>query len=149
MTQFLKRFFYYPCRFIYRLVCWINYPTSRQRMWSMYSLGKAQGIKEALKDLPIVQVQPRQAVEPVKLNLPPGEWTRQWLDAQRINLHKINHVDASQLASKATSGKRINEDDSWLNSKPIERVPTVKIAPDDTLEVPAINALFHQERQER
>jgi len=78
MTQFLKRFFYYPWRFIYRLVCWINYPTSRERMWHMYSLGKAQGRKEALKDLPIVQVQPRQTTKPVELHLPPGEWTRQW-----------------------------------------------------------------------
>ncbi len=78
MTQFLKRFFYYPWRFFYRLVCWINYPTSRERMWHMYSLGKAQGRKEALKDLPIVQVQPRQTTKPVELHLPPGEWTRQW-----------------------------------------------------------------------
>src|SRR5260370_8147559 len=78
MTQFLKRFFYYPWRFIYRLVCWINYPTLRERMWHMYSLGKAQGRKEALKEVPIVQVQPRQTTQPVEFHLPPAEWTRQW-----------------------------------------------------------------------
>src|SRR6266478_6205600 len=78
MTQFLKRFFYYPWRFFSRLVCWINYPTSRERMWHMYSLGKAQGRKEALKEVPIVQVQPRQTTQPVELHLPPGQWTRQW-----------------------------------------------------------------------
>src|SRR5260370_9484092 len=110
MTQFLKRFFYYPWRFIYRLVCWINYPTSRERMWHMYSLGKAEGRKEALKDLPIVQVQPRQTTTPVGLHLPPGEWTRQW---RETHSEPIRNPITFVLPVTADA-----YDESCLNSKP-------------------------------
>jgi hypothetical protein len=134
MTQFLKRFFYYPWRFFYRLVCWINYPTSRERMWHMYSLGKAQGRKEALKDLPIVQVQPRQTTKPVELHLPPGEWTRQWRETHSEVIRK-----PITIVLPVTED---SYDDSWLNSK-----PPLKVSSEVTEEMPAVVKLLHERRQ--
>jgi hypothetical protein len=126
MKQFLKRIFYYPWRFCSRLVCWINYPTPRERMWHMYALGKAQGRKEALKEVPIVQVQPRQTTQPVELHLPPGEWTRQW---------RATH---SELIRKPLpTVLPVTEDfsdESWLSSETTE-------------EMPAVVKLLHERRQ--
>src|SRR5260221_10533292 len=134
MTQFLKRFFYYPWRFIYRLVCWINYPRSRERMRHIYSLAKAQGRKEALKDLPIVQVQPRQTTKPVELHLPPGEWTRQWRETHAEHIHK-----PITIVLPVTED---SYDDAWLNSK-----PPLKISSEATEEMPAVVKLLHERKQ--
>jgi hypothetical protein len=137
MTQFLKRFFYYPWRFLYRLVCWINYPTLRERMWHMYSLGKAQGRKEALKELPIVQVQPRQTTQPVELHLPPGEWTKQWRATHPELIRKPITIALPVITEDSY-------DDSWLNSK-----PPLKISQDGqaTEKMPAVVKLLHERRQ--
>jgi hypothetical protein len=135
MKQFLKRFFYYPWRFCYRLVCWINYPTPRERMWHMYALGKAQGRKEASKEVPIAQ--PRQTTKPVELHLPPGEWTRQWRETHPELIRK----PITRVLPAITEDF---SDDSWLNSK-----PPLKISQDAqaTDEMPAIVKLLHERRQ--
>ena len=136
MKQFLKRFFYYPWRFCYRLVCWINYPTPRERMWHMYALGKEQGRKEALKELPIARVQPRQTTKPVPLHLPPGEWTRQWREAHSALIRK-----PITIVLPVTED---SYDESWLNSK-----SPVKISLDvqATEEMPAVVRLLHERTQ--
>jgi|SRR5215469_9417387 len=137
MQQFLKRFFYYPWRLFYRLICRINYPTSRERMWHMYSLGKAQGRKEALKELPIAQVQPRQTTEPVELHLPPGEWTRRWREAHPELMRK-------PLTRVLPAITEDFSDDSWLNAK-----PPVQLSLDaqTTEKMPAIVKLLHERKQ--
>jgi hypothetical protein len=131
-------------RLLYRLVCWINYPTSRERMWHMYSMGVAQGRKMTLQNLPIVQVQPKQAPTPVKVHLPPGEWSRQWREAQVIKSGKNGHENGSGLASEATSSQLIN-DDSWLNSKP--RTPEQEGDPTESM--PAMVKVLHERRNAR
>ena len=46
MKQFLKRFFYYPWRFCYRLVCWINYPTRANACGICTRWAKRKGAKK-------------------------------------------------------------------------------------------------------
>jgi hypothetical protein len=133
-------------RLCYRLVCWINYPTPRERMWGMYAMGKAQGIKEALKDLPIVQVQPRQHASPVKLHLPAGEWTRQWCQMSGL----LAPIDPkTDFPSWLTSGPLSVE---HMTPAEIERVPTIRDLTaglaEITEEMPAVVKLLHQKRQQ-
>lgn len=145
----MKAFLHQVKRLCYRLVCWINYPTSRERMWHMYACGKVQGAKEALARLPITQVQP--AVPKIKpLNLPPGVLTRQWLDEHR-----------AAIPSQPAYWPAPFEEHAWLNSKPpievsrmtpaeIEKVPTIRdLTPDITEEMPAVVKLLHQNREQR
>lgn len=123
------------CRLLYRLVCWINYPTSRERMWHMYACGKAQGIKEALKTLPITQVQPKPVVsEP--LHLPPGMLTRQWLDEHRAAIPSQHEPTYWP--------EPIESFPAWLNSKP----PVKPSLPDTTEAMPAVVKLLHERRQQ-
>ena len=134
-------------RLLYRLVCWINYPTSRERMWHMFTMGKAQGRKEALKELPIVQVQPRQTTDPLKVHLPPGEWSRQWREMQGIKSGKNGHVDTSGLASEVPLARGIS-DDSWLNSAPVIRTAHKDDTEGEATEhMPAIKKLRYITRQ--
>ena len=137
MTQFLKRFFYYPWRIFYHLLCRINYPTSRERMWHMYSLGKAQGRKEALKELPIVQVQPRPTTKPVALHLPPGAWTGQWRETHPELIRK-------PLTRVLPAITEDFSEDSWLNAK-----PPVQLSLDaqTTEKMPAVVKLLHERKQ--
>src|SRR5258708_6735797 len=140
-------------RLLYRLVCWINYPTPRERMWGMFEMGKAEGRREALKELPITQVQPRQTVQRVEVHLPPGEWTRRYR-ASHLIVPPIVRTNTAPL-DPATDFPE------WLTGGPIavkdmtpaeiERVPTIRdLTPADVTEkMPAINTLLHQERQER
>ena len=136
MQQFLKRFFHYSSSFFSRLVCWINYPTPHERMWHMYALGKEQGRKEALKELPIARVQPRQTTKPVQLHLPPGEWTRQWREAHSALIRK-----PLTIVLPVTED---SYDESWLNSK-----SPVKISLDvqATEEMPSVVKLLHERTQ--
>jgi hypothetical protein len=113
-----------------RFVCWANYPTSRERLWNMFALGKQAGIKEALKDLPIVKVQPRQTAKPVVMHLPPGEWSRQW-----------------RQMTGALAPIAVKE----MSPEQIAQVPTIRdlrsgLDKEATLEVPAVVALLHQKR---
>lgn len=128
----MKTFLQLVKRTLYRLTCWINYPTPRERMWGMYFCGKVQGRKETLKELPITQVQPRQAPTPVEVHLRPGEWTRLYREAH--GLHKV------ALEPQAAPP----QDDSWLNSKP----PVKSLLPDTTEEMPAVVKLLHERRYE-
>ena len=129
----MKAFLLLIKRLCYRLVCWINYPTPRERMWHMFYMGKLQGQQEALKTLPITQVQPRQATDPLKIHLPPGAWTRLYRETH--GLHKV--VLVPQAAPPG--------DDSWLNSPP----PEVKnlLDPYNTEEMPAVVKLLHERRR--
>lgn len=105
-------------RLCYRLVCWINYPTSRERMWGMYALGKTQGRKEALKELPITKVQPaptKPTPARVPANLAPGTWTREWIAVQKSGVS----VTASKVLRRIAPPLY---DDAWLNSKPLRKV---------------------------
>src|SRR5260370_17428685 len=106
-------------------------------MWHMYPLDKAQERKEALKDLPIVQVQPRQTTKPVELHLPPGEWTRQWRETHPELIHKPLTIVLPVITEDAY-------DDSWLNSK-----TPLKISLDGQAHhvSPAIFTLFYEGRQ--
>jgi hypothetical protein len=137
MKQFLKRIFYYPWRFCYRLVCWINYPTPRERMWHMYALGKAQGRKEALKEVPIARVQPRQTTQPGELHIPPGEWTRQWRATHSELIRKPITTVLPVITEDAY-------DESWLNAK-----PPVQLSLDaqTTEKMPAVVKLLHERKQ--
>lgn len=135
----MKRLFHYPWRLLYRLTCWSNYPTSRERLWNMYALGKAQGVKEALKDLPIVQVQPRQVTtKPVELHLAPGVWTRQWHEAHKPHLRA--YVYPLEEPEPNTG------DDSWLNAAPVKKLDENDIK---TEEMPAVVRLLHERRNGR
>ena len=111
-------------RLLYRLVCWINYPTSRERMWHMYSLGVYWGRKEALAELPITKVQPRQETEPLKVHLPPGEWTRQW---NREHLTKYGVMPIA-LAEVPTAHDLTQDCPDWLIgvNDPTAKVPAIK-----------------------
>ncbi len=142
-------------RGILYLVAQSSYPTSRERMMGMFTLGKAQGRKEALKELPITQVQPRQMT--ARVYLPPGEWTRQY---------RASHLIVPPIIR--TNTEPIDQDDSWLNSVPkeptfaqaqamlkqdIAEVPTArdiapKFDPLNTDEYPAVVKLLHQKRQQ-
>ena len=137
MQQFLKRVFYYPWRFCYRLVCWINYPTPRERMWHMYALGKAQGRKEALKESPIGRVQPRPTTKPVELHLPPGEWTRQWRKAHPELMRK----PITRVLPAITEDF---SDESWLNAKPSMKRSLDAEATDA---MPAVVKLLHERKR--
>jgi len=117
-------------------------------MWGMYWMGKAQGRKEALKELPIVQVQPKQSskVQPQqtsKVHLPPGVWSHEW----RRELQETGKATASRVLRRIGVEPPKDEplqDDSWLNSKPRKVEP---FDPDNTEEVPAIMRLKHATRK--
>ncbi len=140
-------------RGILYLVAQSSYPTSRERMMGMFTLGKAEGRREALKELPIVHVQPRQMT--ARVYLPPGEWTRQY---------RASHLIVPPVIRTNTEPIDLATDfPEWLNSPiavehmtpaEIERVPAIRdltpaFDPDDTNEVPAIMKLYYQERQAR
>ncbi len=159
-------------RGILYLVAQSSYPTSRERMMGMFTLGKEAGRKEALKDLPITQVQPRQMT--ARVYLPPGEWSRRYRESNLI-VPKPVRTNTEPIDEKTDFPPWINSEQAekmddqewtdWLNSKPpvavehmtpaeIERVPTIRdltpaFDPDDTNEVPAIMKLLYQERQAR
>lgn len=119
------------CRLCYRLVCWINYPTSRERMWNMFTLGYGQGRKDALKDLPITQVQPAiPKIEIKPLHLPPGMWSKQYFEEHPERRPVIPSQPAYWPAPF--------EEQAWLNSK-----PAASVDPDNTEEMPAIVKLRH------
>jgi len=104
-------------------------------MWHMYALGKAQGRKEALKEVPIVQ--PRQTTKPLQLHLPPGEWTRQWRETHSELIRKPTTIVLPAITEDSF-------DDSWLNSK-----PPLKISLDEqaTEKMPAVVKLLHERSQ--
>lgn len=108
-----------------RLTNWINWPTSRERMWWMYTIGKAQGRREALAELPIVKVQPRQETEPLSLHLPPGMWTRHWRKAH-LTKYGVMPVDLAKVPTAHDLTGDLDE---------------------TTKESPAVVALLHQGRQ--
>ena len=103
----------------------------------MYSLGKAQGRKEALKELPIVQVQPRQTTQPVELHLPPGEWTRQWRETHPELIRK-------PLTRVLPAITEDFSDDAWLNAKP---PVNMSLGAETTEKMPAVVKLLHERRQ--
>lgn len=131
-------------RGILLLVSQANYPTPRQRLLNMYKIGKAEGRKEALKDLPIVQVQPRQTTDPLRVNLPTGEWSRQWREAQ---LTKYG-VTPIELAKVPTAHDLTEGFPEWLNSKPVIRTDHKDDTEGEpTLQVPAIMKLKYATRK--
>ena len=139
LLRLIKRSFVF--RLCYRLVCWINYPTPRERMWHMFALGKAQGRKEALKELPIVRVQPAHPRQTAQLHLPPGVWAHEW----RRELHERGKATASRVLGRLGVEPTKDEppqDDSWLNSTPRKQDD-----PDNTEKVPAIMKLKHATRK--
>src|SRR5260221_2120776 len=115
----------------------MNHQTLGEPMWHMYSLAKAQGRKEALKEVPIVQVQSRQTTKPVECHLPPGEWTRQWRATHPELIRKPITTALPVITEDAY-------DDSRLHSK-----PPLKISQDGqaTEKMPAVVKLLHERRQ--
>jgi len=113
-------------------------------MWWMYTIGKAQGRREALKELPIVHVQPKQQATmttSAQLHLPSGVWMHEW----RRELQETGKATASRVLRRIGVEPPKDEplqDDSWLNSKPRKQDD-----PDNTEEVPAIMKLKHATRK--
>jgi hypothetical protein len=90
-----------------------------------------------LKELPIVQVQPRQSTKPVELHLPPGEWTRQWRETHSELIQKPITIVLPVITDDFN-------DDSWLNSKsPLK----ISLDAQATEEMPAVVKLLHERRQ--
>src|SRR5216683_1682284 len=160
-------------RGILYLVAQSSYPTSRERMMGMFTLGKEAGRKEALKELPIVQVQPRQIAQSVEVHLPPGEWTRRYR-ASHLIVPPVIRTNTAPIDEKTDFPKWLNSEQAekmdaqewtdWLKSAPIAiehmtpdqiaAVPTRRdltpaFDPENTDEVPAIMKLYYQERQAR
>ena len=160
-------------RGILYLVAQSSYPTSRERMMGMFTLGKAEGRREALKELPITQVQPRQTT--TKVYLPPGEWSRRYRESNLIvPKQPVIRTNTAPIDEKTDFPGWLNSEQAekmdaqewadWLKPASIavghmtpaeiERVPTIRdltpaFDPDDTNEVPAIMKLYYQERQAR
>ena len=117
----------------------------------MFTLGKAEGRREALKELPIVHVQPRQMT--ARVYLPPGEWTRQYRASHLIvpPVIRTNTAPVDPFPDWLTSGplkvEHITPDQ--IAAVPTIRDPAPTFDPDDTNEVPAIMKLYYQERQAR
>jgi hypothetical protein len=130
-------------RLVKRLTTWINYPTSRERMWHMFYCGKVAGRKEALAELPITQVQPRQTTDPLRVNLPPGQWTRQWREA---NLTKYG-VMPVELAKVPTVHDLTEGFPDWLNSSVIPKSDKDDTEGEATEHMPAIMKLKYATRK--
>jgi hypothetical protein len=144
-----RTFFHFIGRLLYRLVCWVNYPTSRERMWHMYSLGKAQGNKEALKSLPITQVvqpaplqPPEQHTDPATvLHYPTGELSRGW--------HRIEVTGAHPTITGALRSIKLTQDKQAsprytksLDHHALADVPTGDITPPKVVAVQLQQAAF-------